>query len=72
MVTSGNSVTIGGITILVTLGTYPVLQVASAPQPFVALGGIVVFLGALLWSLARARDSAPVDEVNQTASTGYA
>jgi hypothetical protein len=50
MVTSGNSATIGGITITVTLGMYPVLQVASAPQPFVVFGGIVVFAGGLLWS----------------------
>ena len=56
MVTSGNSATIGGITITVTLGTYPVLQVASAPQPFVVLGGILVFAGALLWSAFGGRD----------------
>jgi hypothetical protein len=55
MVTSGNSTTIGGITITVTLGTYPVLQVASAPQPLVVLGGIIVFAAGLVWSMLRDR-----------------
>jgi hypothetical protein len=55
MVTSGNSATIGDITIGLTLGLYPVLQVASAPQPLVVLGGIVVFAAGLAWSALRAR-----------------
>jgi hypothetical protein len=55
MVTSGNSATIGDITIGLTLGLYPVLQVASAPQPLVVLGGIVLFAAGLAWSALRAR-----------------
>jgi hypothetical protein len=60
MATSGNPVTMGNFTVLVTLGTYPVLQVASAPQPLVMLGGIVLFLVALGWSLAGSRTPAPL------------
>ena len=42
----------------VTLGTYPVLQLASAPQPFAVLAGLIVFLLAGAWAL-RARNAVP-------------
>jgi hypothetical protein len=62
---SGTPVNVGGLNLVVTLGQYPVLQVASAPQLLVMIGGSVLFLAALVWSLtARAipslsRDSHP-------------
>ncbi len=65
MAISGRETLIGGVRILVTLGSYPVLNVASAPQPFVMIGGIVVFVGALLWSLAGARPPQPVPATAQ-------
>ena len=51
MALSEHDVAIGGLRVTVTLGTYPVLQAASAPQPFVVLGGLLLFLGASLWAL---------------------
>jgi hypothetical protein len=59
MAASGHEVTVGGLHITVTLGTYPVLQVASAPQPFVVLAGLAVFLGALIWSQTVSRTAVP-------------
>jgi hypothetical protein len=46
--------------ITVTLGTYPVLQVASAPQPLVMIGGLALFLAALAWSFVGASGAAAV------------
>lgn len=47
---SGREVAIGGMRVTVTLGTYPVLVAASAPQPFVLLGGLLLFIGASMWA----------------------
>jgi len=43
MAASGRETAIGGLRVTVTLGSYPVLQIASAPQPYVTLGGLVLF-----------------------------
>lgn len=51
MALSGRETNIAGMRITLTLGTYPVLEAASAPQPYVMLAGIVVFLIAGVWSL---------------------
>ena len=53
MARSGVETAVGGMRITATLGTYPVLQLASAPQPFALIAGSVLFLGALLWSFTR-------------------
>ena len=58
MAVSGHETTIGGLHVTVTLGTYPVLQVASAPQPFVVLGGVLLFFGAWAWALIGSRQLA--------------
>jgi hypothetical protein len=50
---SGVPVTVGDLRLTVTLGTYPELVVASAPQPFAMLGGIVLFLIGCVWALLR-------------------
>ncbi len=39
MAASGMPAAVGGLEITATLGSYPVLQVASAPQPYVMLAG---------------------------------
>jgi hypothetical protein len=62
MAQSGTEVTIGGLHVTVTLGTYPVLQVAAAPQPYVLAGGLVLFLGALAWWLTGSRSGAAAAE----------
>jgi hypothetical protein len=51
MATSGREAAIAGLHVTVTLGTYPVLQVASAPQPYVTLAGLLVFAVAAVWAL---------------------
>ena len=60
MTMSGTEAAIGGLHVTVTLGTYPVLQVASAPQPFVMLGGLLLFLGASIWALIASRKTSAV------------
>jgi hypothetical protein len=59
MAASGREATIGGLHVTVTLGTYPVLQVASAPQPYVALGGLVLFVLAGVWAFVPEKKSQP-------------
>lgn len=59
MAPSGKAVDVGGVNIEVTIGTYPVLLVASAPQPLVTIGGIIVFLAALAWSVVPLKKVSP-------------
>lgn len=58
MAANGKTVSAGDLNITMTLGMYPVLQVASAPQPIAMIGGLIVFLAALAWSAIGARKSA--------------
>jgi hypothetical protein len=51
MALSGHATDIAGMRVTLTLGTYPVLEAASAPQPVVMLAGSVVFLIGGIWSL---------------------
>ena len=55
MALSGRTAAIAGLHVTITLGTYPVLQLASAPQPFVVLGGLALFLLAGAWAFVPAR-----------------
>lgn len=66
MAQSGTEAAIGGLHVTVTLGSYPVLEVASAPQPYVVVGGLVVFLGALAWWLIGSRATVPAAESVRT------
>jgi hypothetical protein len=50
MAQSGRAVDAGGVNLTITLGTYPVLQVASAPQFQVMVGGVLLFVLAAAWS----------------------
>ncbi|GAC1406349.1 MAG: hypothetical protein NVSMB64_11940 [Candidatus Velthaea sp.] len=52
---SGREVSVGGVKIVATLGSYPVLMVASAPHPAVLIGGILLFLGAVLAAFSTER-----------------
>jgi hypothetical protein len=59
LASSGQTVSVGGLRVRVTLGTYPALAIASAP-PAWALGlGIVLVLAGLGWSALRPRGAAP-------------
>jgi hypothetical protein len=52
---SGRETDIAGMHVTLTLGTYPVLEAASAPQPVVMLAGTVLFLLAGIWSFVNNR-----------------
>ena len=54
---SGRPVTIAGLQLTITRGTYPVLLVAAAPQPYVSLVGLALFVGAGLWALSSRSNS---------------
>jgi hypothetical protein len=60
---SGVPVGVGGLEVTVSLGTYPVLVIASAPQPIVTLAGIAIFLAGCAWMLAAPRRSAAAKAV---------
>jgi hypothetical protein len=51
MAPSGRDTAIGGLHVTLTLGTYPVLQLASAPQPWVVIAGLALFLLGGAWTL---------------------
>jgi hypothetical protein len=55
---SGMPVTVADLDLTITLGMYPVLVIASAPQPAVMAGGIVLFVLACVWSLLRGKTPA--------------
>jgi hypothetical protein len=56
---SGIPTSIANLDLTITLGSYPVLLVASAPQPAVMLGGILVFVLASVWALFVRRGPLP-------------
>jgi hypothetical protein len=51
MAQSGRAVEAAGLDLTITLGTYPVLQVASAPQLGVTAGGLLLFVLAAAWAI---------------------
>lgn len=50
LASSGGEVSLGGLRVHVTLGTYPALAIAAAPPAWVLIGGIALFLAGLAWS----------------------
>lgn len=50
MVTSGAATAVGDVKFTVSLGTYPVLYVASAPQPYAVVIGLLIFIAAGFWA----------------------
>jgi hypothetical protein len=63
---SGRTAVIAGLHVTVTLGTYPVLQLASAPQPYVVLAGLALFVLAGAWAFVPARRPANNPSYSQT------
>lgn len=49
---SGREVAISGLRLTITMGTYPTLVVAAAPQPFVVIAGTTLFVLAGVWASA--------------------
>lgn len=62
---SGTDVSIAGMRLTVTLGRYPVLLVASGPQPAVTIAGVLLFLAGMAWAFA-ARVPASTPSNSQT------
>jgi hypothetical protein len=58
LASSGQTVSIGGLRVRVTLGTYPALAIASAPPAWALVLGIALFLTGLGWSALRPRGAA--------------
>ncbi len=56
---SGLPVNVADLKLTITLGTYPVLVIASAPQPVAMLTGIAIFVLACAWSLLRGGTAEP-------------
>lgn len=50
---SGSTVTIAGIRLRATIGSYPALTIASAPVTWALVLGIVLFLAGIAWSALR-------------------
>ncbi len=48
---SDRPVSVADVNLTITLGSYPVLVIASAPQPIVMVGGIALFLAGCVWAL---------------------
>jgi hypothetical protein len=63
MAASGRDTAIGGLHVTLTLGTYPVLQLGSAPQPFVVAGGLALFLIAGIWTLVPAKQERALEAI---------
>ncbi|HTJ28361.1 MAG TPA: hypothetical protein VMA36_19545 [Candidatus Limnocylindria bacterium] len=57
---SGRDVTIGGIRVHATLGTYPALAIAAAPPTWALVLGIALFLFGVVWSSIGKPGAAPV------------
>ncbi|HTW85311.1 MAG TPA: hypothetical protein VMD91_14670 [Candidatus Sulfotelmatobacter sp.] len=72
-ITQGEPVVLGGVTVQLTVGSYPALAIASAPDTWaLALGSVLVVLG-LVWTglAARANDSDQhADRVDDQAARG--
>lgn len=47
---AGEYVSVGGLRLRASIGTYPQLIVASAPSPVALIGGLVLFLAGLAWA----------------------
>ncbi len=60
IVPSGRPVAIGDLRITATLGTFPQLVVASAPDPVVLAIGLGLFIGSLGFAFLRPKRGAPV------------
>jgi hypothetical protein len=52
---SGSEVELADARVRVTLGTYPALAIAAAPEPWALLAGLVLFVGGVAWALLAVR-----------------
>lgn len=48
---SGQTVTLGGIRVRATIGTYPALAIAAAPATWALVAGIALFVAGIVWSV---------------------
>ncbi len=71
MAQSGHEIDAGGLRLTVTLGAYPVLHVAAAPQFGVMVGGLLLFAAAAVWA-ATARKTEGGLGVQRPNATGSA
>jgi hypothetical protein len=60
LVSSGQEVTIAGVRLRVTLGTYPALAIAAAPPTWALILGIVLFVFGIVWAALARRPAEPL------------
>lgn len=47
---SGVDTTLGDVRLRVTIGSYPALAIAAAPEPWALVAGLLLFVGGLAWA----------------------
>ena len=67
---SGTDVTLAGVRLRVTLGTYPALAIAAAPQPWAIVLGLLLFAAGLMWSASALRTAPAAARVETAVVTG--
>jgi hypothetical protein len=53
LVSSGQTVELGGIRVRAAIGSYPALAVAAAPATWALVSGIILFIAGFVWSTLR-------------------
>ncbi len=63
---SGQPVDIAGVRVRVTLGTYPALEVAAAPSPWLVFSGVALVAAGLVWLALGIWGAAPATAAEQS------
>jgi hypothetical protein len=66
----GGRLALGGVTLQVTLGTYPTLSVAAAPDPWLLVIGLVALVAGLLWTALAQRAEQRDDQTEHREAAG--
>ncbi len=63
---SGESLTLGGVRVRATIGTYPALELAAAPSMWLVGSGIALLLAGIAWTASGLRGGAPAIDAEQS------
>lgn len=70
LATSGTDVMLAGVRLRVTLGTYPALAIAAAPEPWALVPGLLLFALGLMWSASALRSPQRAARIEASVVTG--
>jgi hypothetical protein len=70
LVASGSDATLAGVRLRVTLGTYPALAIAAAPEPWALVAGLLLFAFGLMWSASALRSPQTAARTESSVVTG--